>query len=53
MTLAIWAATRPEAEEGGPAAAALAAFEAWYGERGTPFLALMEREIPELPLVEV
>jgi hypothetical protein len=53
VTLAIWAATRPEAEEGGQAAAALAAFEAWYGERGTPFLALMEREIPELPLVEV
>jgi hypothetical protein len=35
-------------------AAALAAFEAWYAEtRQAPFLALMEREVVELPLVEV
>jgi hypothetical protein len=35
-------------------AAALADFEAWYAaERGVPFLALMEREIVELPLVEI
>jgi hypothetical protein len=40
-------------EEADPAAA-LAAFETWYAEaRGAPFLALMEREVVELPLVEV
>jgi hypothetical protein len=40
-------------EEADPAAA-LAAFEAWYAEaRQAPFLALMEREVVELPLVEV
>jgi hypothetical protein len=34
--------------------AALADFEAWYAaERGAAFLALMEREIVELPLVEI
>lgn len=34
--------------------AALAEFEAWHQrDRGAPFLALMEREIPNLPLVEV
>ena len=44
---------RGEATEADPAAA-LAAFEAWFaGTRGGPFLALMEREIVELPLVEV
>ncbi len=33
--------------------AALAEFEAWYaGARGGDFLALMEREVVELPLVE-
>jgi hypothetical protein len=53
VSLAVWTATRPEAADGGEAAAALADFEAWYAGRGTPFLALMEREIPELPLVEV
>ncbi len=43
------------AEDGaGDPSAALAAFEAWYAEdRGRPFLALMEREIVDLPLVEV
>ena len=35
-------------------AAALAAFEAWFAEaRGAPFLGLMEREVVELPLVEI
>ena len=57
VTLAVWAATRPEPDaepEPGDAAAAFAAFEDWYAaERGAPFLALMEREIVELPLVEV
>jgi hypothetical protein len=53
VTLAVWSATRPEPEPG-DAAAAFAAFEEWYSaERGAPFLALMEREIVELPLVEV
>ncbi len=55
VVLAIWAATRPE-PEGDPEAVAraFADFEAWYAaERGGPFLALMEREIVELPLVEV
>ncbi len=53
VSLAIWTASREEAPEGDPAAA-LAAFEAWYAaERGGPFLALMERETVELPLVEV
>jgi hypothetical protein len=52
VVLAVWAATRP-VPASADVPAALAAFEAWYGERGTPFLALMEREIPELPLVEV
>ena len=49
-------AVRAAAREGTEAdpAAALAAFEAWYAaERGGPFLALMEREVVELPLVEV
>jgi hypothetical protein len=52
VVLAVWAATRPDVADDGTAAA-LAGFEAWYAERGTQFLALMEREIPELPLVEV
>jgi hypothetical protein len=52
VVAAVWAATRenPEAD----AAAALADFEAWFAaERSAPFLGLMEREIAELPLVEV
>lgn len=53
VTLAVWAATRPDAGAG-DAVAELAAFEDWYAaERAGPFLALMEREIVELPLVEV
>ena len=52
VALAIWSAGR--GEPGEDAAAAVDAFEAWYaGERGVPLLALMERDIPELPLVEV
>jgi hypothetical protein len=52
VVVAVRAAT---AEEGGAdPAAALAGFEAWYAEaRGAPFLALMDREPLDLPLVEV
>lgn len=66
VTLAVWAAVRPP--EGEPEAAAeavpqsedsaaveqaFAAFEAWYeDELGTPFLALLDQEVPETPLVE-
>lgn len=56
---AIAAATLPP-EEGKPPTttpdvpAAFAAFEAWYeAETGTPFLALFDVEMPELPLVEI
>lgn len=50
---AVWAATRAGESET-DVAAALARFEDWYAaERGAPFLALMERETVELPLVEV
>ena len=53
VTLAVWAATRPEPQDADPASV-FAAFEDWYAaERGAPFLGLMEREIVELPLVEV
>ena len=53
VALAVWSAGRGEPARPTPAAA-LAAFEAWYAaERGVPFLALMEREVVELPLVEV
>ena len=51
VAAAVRAATRDEPAD---PAAALADFEAWYvAERGVPFLALMEREIIELPLVEI
>ncbi|MBU3029442.1 hypothetical protein [Paracoccus marinaquae] len=56
VTRAVWLATREEAEDAAAEAAlaAFAEFEAWHlQDRETPFLALMEREIPELPLVEV
>ena len=53
VVAAIWAATRPEAETS-QVPAEWAAFEEWYAaERGRPFLTLMEREIVELPLVEI
>lgn len=67
VIVAIWAATRP-LPSGGEASgakgaappahapavtAALAQFETWYeGEIGAPFLALLDQEIPELPVVE-
>ena len=56
---AIVAAILPPEEGVSPAPladipAALAAFEAWYqAETGTPFLALFDVEMPELPLVEI
>ncbi len=50
---AVWAAGREGGDETDPGAA-LAEFEGWFAaERGAPFLGLMEREIVELPLVEV
>ncbi|MGB3390472.1 MAG: hypothetical protein WBA88_21110 [Pseudaminobacter sp.] len=56
VVLAIWNAVHPdqESDEQQPVGDVLAAFEQWYGEsRNTAFLNLMEREIVELPLVEV
>ncbi|RUM97091.1 hypothetical protein EET67_14585 [Pseudaminobacter arsenicus] len=56
VVLAIWSAVRPaeETDEQPLVGDALAAFEKWYGEnRNTAFLNLMEREIVELPLVEI
>lgn len=54
VTLALWAATRPDPDVGADVSGTLADFEAWYADtRGGPFLALMDREIPELPLVEI
>lgn len=56
VVLAIWSAVRPEEEtdEQPSVADTLAAFEDWYREsRNTAFLNLMEREIVELPLVEI
>lgn len=53
VVLAVWEATRPEAEAS-EVPEVWAAFEDWYAaERGRPFLTLMEREIVELPLVEI
>lgn len=52
VALAVWRAAweDPAADP----AAALAEFEAWYAaERAAPFLGLMDRDIVELPLVEV
>lgn len=56
VILAVWGAVRPdqEADEQPLVGDALATFEKWYEEsRNTAFLNLMEREIVELPLVEV
>lgn len=53
---ACWSACQPESGEADTAAiaAALREFEAWFGTaRSGPFLSLMDREIVELPLVEV
>lgn len=56
VTLAVWAEGRPAeeaAEDGVPVEDAFAAFEAWYeAEFGQPFLALLDVEIPEMPVVE-
>ena len=56
VILAVWAATGPnrESEDGASVADAMAEFESWFEEnRNTAFLNLMEREVVELPLVEV
>ena len=56
VILAIWNATRLDegTDDGSSVPEALAAFEGWFEEtRNTAFLNLMEREIVELPLVEV
>lgn len=56
VILSVWSAVRPEQEvdEQPLVGDALAAFEDWYREsRNTAFLNLMEREIVELPLVEI
>lgn len=53
---ACWSACQAEGEAADTTAiaSALAAFETWFGSaRSGPFLALMEREVVELPLVEV
>lgn len=56
VALATWHAAKPEADEvaARKIAEELAAFEAWYAQnREAPFLALMQQETVELPLVEV
>lgn len=56
VSLAIWQATREDGDDEAAAAALaeLSAFETWHeADRGVPFLGLMERDIPNLPLVEV
>ncbi len=58
VAAAIWHASPAAADKGAPPAgtsvqAALATFEAWYErEMGTPFLALMDQEMVEIPVVE-
>jgi hypothetical protein len=61
VTLAVWEAVRPPAEEAeatSPASlpdivAALAAFERWYeAEFGTNYLAILDQEKLEYPVVE-
>lgn len=61
VVLAIWQANKPADEDSAPAEGdgidigeALEAFESWYAEtHQSAFLHLMEREIVEMPLVEV
>lgn len=56
VALAVWAASKPDAKEEDAAEIAkeLAVFEAWFAQdRETPFLTLMQQELPELPLVEI
>ncbi len=60
VAVAIWRATPRsgagagvEPAQGAGVAAAFKAFEAWYQDaRGTPFLALFDHEMPEIPVVE-
>lgn len=57
VSLAVWAAAKGENADAEAAtdavAQALAAFEAWHrDEVGTEFLALLDQETPELPVVE-
>ncbi|NYZ15190.1 hypothetical protein HL658_21840 [Azospirillum sp. RWY-5-1] len=60
VTLAVWAESRPADDAADDAAVepvrvedAIAAFEAWYETAiGQPFLALLDVEYPELPVVE-
>lgn len=55
VVLAVWTATREENPgDADKVEQAFDEFETWYVEtRQSPFLALMERDIVELPLVEV
>lgn len=55
VTLSIWAATGDDRMGDGISTAdAMASFEKWFEEsRKTAFLDLMEREVVELPLVEI
>ena len=56
---AVWLSLKAEAKEGGETSpevsvqAAMRTFEAWYeAQIGAPFLALLDHEIPEMPVVE-
>lgn len=56
VVVAVWNASKPEArpDDVVKIAEELAAFEAWFGQsREAPFLSLMQKEVLELPLVEV
>ncbi|MBX3513792.1 MAG: hypothetical protein KF826_08915 [Xanthobacteraceae bacterium] len=53
--LAVWEASKPDAkaEDVAKIGGELAAFEEWFAQqRETPFLAVMEKQMVELPLVE-
>lgn len=59
ITLAVWEQVKPAtaasetAGEGPNVGEAFSAFEAWYEtEFGSPFLAILDHEIPEMPVVE-
>ena len=59
VSRAVWHETRPATEAPGAAtdrpsvAEAMAAFEAWYVTRfGSSYLALLDQEMPEIPVVE-
>ncbi len=56
VALAVWAAAQAEDEKADTDSVAkeLASFEQWFAEsRNVPFLSALEREVVELPLVEV